>query len=366
MTEALQEIRTLARQFATEQLRPNVERWDHERAMDRDIVAQLAELGFFGMLIPEVHGGMEFDAPTYVAALEELAWGEASVALLVARSSIVADLLLRHGTDEQRRKWLERLAAGAVVACSATTVSGDDGEDALRAVRDGDGWILNGTRSFVMGGGTADLVLLAASKSADGKEPALLLVPTDCAGYDVLDREATMGFRALDVSRVRLDGVRLEAGAAIDSAQATAREGTDLGRLSMAAIALGIAQAALDHATAYAAMREQFGQKLRAFEGIQFKLADMATRVHVTRAVVTAAASAPTAMSTAIAKLFASEAAMWVTTQAVQVFGGYGYMRDYPVEKLMRDAKGTEILEGSNEQLRAIIARELYHGTVES
>jgi alkylation response protein AidB-like acyl-CoA dehydrogenase len=366
MTEALQEIRTLARQFASEQLRPNVERWDHERAIDTETVAQLAELGFFGMLIPEAHGGMEFDVPTYVAALEELAWGDASVALLVARSTIVADLLMRHGSDEQRQKWLERISAGDLVAGSAITAASGDGADALRAVPDGDSWMLKGTRDFVVGGGTAGLVLLAANKGEDGNEPTLLLVPTDAAGYDVLDREATMGFRALDVSRVRLDGVRLEAGAAIDAAAEAARDGTDLGRLSMAAIALGIAQAALDHATSYAAMREQFGQKLRTFEGIQFKLADMATRVHVTRAALTAAASSPTAMSTAIAKLFASEAAMWVTTQAVQVFGGYGYMRDYPVEKLMRDAKGTEILEGSNEQLRAIIARELYDEAVES
>ncbi len=359
VTQALQEIRTLARQVASERLRPNVEKWDHDRAVPRTTLAELAELGFFGMLIPEAYGGMDFDIPTYTAALEELAWGEPSVAALVARGAVVADVVQRYGTEDQKRRRLERLASGDLMACAAIPEGSESGLNSVRAEPEASGWTLSGTHAFVVGGGIADLALFAAhGRAAD--EAGFFLVPTEATGYTVIEREVTMGFRALDVSRVRLDSVRVDADAVLGTGAPDAWIGTDIGRLSMAAIALGIAQAALDHATAYANEREQFGQKLRAFEGIQFKLADMAMRVHVTRSLIEATAASPTAMSTAVAKLFASEAAMWVTTQAVQVFGGYGYMRDYPVEKLMRDAKGTEIMEGANEQMRGIIARGLY------
>lgn len=358
MMNALWEVRTLARQFAREQLRPNVERWDHERALDGEVMSQLAELGFLGMTVPESFGGMEFDLLTYTVVIEELAWGEPVVALLVARGASVTDLLVRHGSEPLKREWLERLASGDAVACTALADAGAHG--GIRATTQADGWRLDGTSGFVVNGGNAQAMLVRAERS-EGGAPELFLVPADSSGFSVVEREATMGFRALDVSCIALEDVRLGEDAALRGARIAAG-GTDLGRLSVAAIALGIAQAALDHAIAYADQREQFGEKLRAFEGIQLKLADMSVRVLAARALVAHAASAPTLAHTAAAKVLASEAAMWVSTQAVQVFGGYGYMRDYPVEKTMRDAKGTELLEGANEELRVLIARELYSG----
>jgi alkylation response protein AidB-like acyl-CoA dehydrogenase len=351
--EALQEIRALARQFAREQLRPNVERWDHDRTIDDDVLAQLAELGFFGMRIPENYGGMEFDMPTYLTAIEELAWGEPAVALLVARGAVVADLLLRHGSDAQKQRWLERLASGDVIGAAALP----EGTAGIVARSAGDEWLLDGTHSFAV---AADADLRVVPARADGRTVLFLLPP---GSAQTGDRDSTMGFRPLEFNALTVSGLRVSSDAVLEAPDAdTVAKGTDLGRMSMAAVALGIAQAALDHAVAYADEREQFGQKLRTFEGMQIKLADMALRVHASRALLAAAAGSPSAAATAMAKVFASEAAMWVTTQAVQVFGGYGYMRDYPVEKLMRDAKGVEILEGVNEALRVRVALGMYGG----
>jgi hypothetical protein len=375
MSESVREIRDLARQVATDQLRPHVERWDRERAIDADALAQLAELGFFGMMVPEEFGGMGFDLPTYAVALEQLAWGEASVALTVAHTAFVAQMILRQGDDAQRHRWLEALAGGESRACFAANEE-QAGSDATalesRARRAGDGWILSGEKRWVTNGASADVALVLARTADLPPEPGrrsqprgigAFLVPTAAAGYRSGERDTTMGFRPVDIVTVHLDDVRVDADGVLGDPSLGflyTVELLDLGRIGVAAIALGIAQAALDHAVAYAAEREQFGRKLHKFQGMQFKLADMAIRVEAARALLGAATAAPTARSCSMAKVFASEAAMAVTTQAVQVFGGYGYMRDYPVEKLMRDAKATEILEGTNEIQRVLIARELY------
>jgi alkylation response protein AidB-like acyl-CoA dehydrogenase len=358
--EALQEIQALAREFAREQLRPHTERWDHDGALDGDVVTHLAELGFFGMTVPEGHGGMDFDLATYAAALEALAWGEASVALTVELGTQVARLVLRHGDDGQKRRWLEGLAGGTILGCMA--VADDDEGGSVRARRAGDGWLLDGERRWVTNADIAGVAVVRATVE-EGGEGRLFLVPTDASGWSVAGRESTMGLRPVTVATVRLDGIRVEDEAVLDgTAEDALNNAASEGRVAMAAIACGIAQAALEHATSYAAERQQFGQPLRNFEGIQHKLADMAIRVAAARELTAAAAARPEAGITAMAKVFASESAMAVTTQAVQVFGGYGYMRDYPVEKLMRDAKATEIMEGPNELQRVLIAGELYRG----
>jgi acyl-CoA dehydrogenase len=277
-TETL-EIRQMARQFAQSDVRPHVEKWDHDGAIPPETLAQIAELGFFGMLTPEEQGGMAFDTATYAAAIEELAWGEAGLALLVATANAA-------GIDDVTATRLEMLV--------------DD-----------------------TGG--------------------MFLVPAKATGA----RVSTLGFRTVEI--IRSDRTR------------EAAQSSDAALIGVAAIAIGIAQAALEHARAYADEREQFGTKLRDFEGLQYKLADMATRIAAARALLLSVCQADGSGSGAsMAKVFASEAAVFVTTQAVQIFGGYGYMRDYPVEKLMRDAKATEMLEGSNESLRVTIARNLY------
>lgn len=355
-TEQILEIRQLARQFAEAELRPHVEQWDHDARLDPHLLAQLAELGFFGMLIPESHGGMEFDLPTYVSALEELAWGEPAAALIVATCNHVARTIVQHGTDAQKRQWLEPMAGGAVVSCVAVSeaAAGADLQAMeAQAERVGEDWVISGAKAWVSNGRAAQLALVMART---GKEALSgFLVPTDSAGYRVGERATTMGLRPLEIVDVSLERVRVSSDAELQFPLPRVQQ-----TLGVAAVAVGIAQAALDHAVGYADVREQFQTRLRDFEGVQFKLAEMATRVAAARALLMRAAEDPTEQNRAMAKYLASENAMWVTTNAVQIYGGYGYMRDYPVEKLMRDAKATEILEGPNEVQRVLIARELY------
>jgi alkylation response protein AidB-like acyl-CoA dehydrogenase len=360
------QVKELAREFASEQLRPHVEAWDRERELPAEVLDQLAELGFYGMLMPEEHGGMGFDLPTYLSALEELGWGEPVIALLLSIHNAFGTLVLDHGSDAQKSRWLEAMAAGRERACFALSEA-DAGSDAgsltTRATRDGDGWRIVGEKKWVTHGSRATLALVAARTAAGGaRGVSLFLLPLATDGVEVVHRETTMGLRCADIVTLRLDA-RLDGDALIGQEGkgfAYAMQGLDRGRLGISAQAIGIAQAALEYARGYAAERRQFDTPLRDFEAIQFKLADMATRVEAARSLLHAAAREPSTQRSAMAKLFASETAMWVTTQAVQIYGGYGYMRDYPVEKLMRDAKATEIYEGTNEIQRVVIARALY------
>lgn len=367
ITTEQEQIRELARQFAEGELRPHVEAWDRDRTLDPAVLTQLGELGFFGMLAPEAHGGMGFELPTYVAAVEALSWGEPGIALTLSIHNAVMTMLHRHGTAAQHEQWLGTLASGERVGAFALSEEGagsDVAAVAATAEQDGDGWVLGGRKKWVTNGRIAGLALVVARTGDAGSSGlSAFLVPTEADGWAVGRREDTMGLRCLEVVDVALDGLRLPGDALLGAEGGgfkLAMEGLDTGRLGVAAQALGIAQAALDHATAYADEREQFGRAIREFEAIQFKLAEMATRVAAGRSLLHWAAAERRTQASAMAKLFCSEAAMAVTTEAVQIFGGYGYMRDYPVEKLMRDAKATEIYEGTNEIQRVVIARELY------
>src|SRR5690606_23462623 len=333
MTEERQQVRELARQFAESELRPHVEQWDRDRRLDPGVLEQLAELGFFGMRVPEEYGGMGFDLGMYVAVLEELAWGEPSVALTVSiHSAFAVGLLLAHGTEAQKREWLGRLASGEVIGCFALSEAGAGSDAAAvetRAWRDGDGWVLSGEKKWVTNARLAGLGLVVARTAEDpagGEQPksrglSVFLVPMDSPGVEIGERKTTMGLRPIEVGDVRFRDVRVPGDALLGEEGrgfALAMEALDVGRLGIAAQAVGIAQAALEHARSYADEREQFGRKLREFEGIQFKLADMATRVAAARALLEAASAEPSTSRSAMAKLFASETAMWVTTQAVQ------------------------------------------------
>jgi alkylation response protein AidB-like acyl-CoA dehydrogenase len=352
MTE-LQEIRGLARDFAAAELRPHTEAWDAAGEIGADVVAKLAELGFFGMLVPEADGGMGFDAATWVSALEELAWGEPAAALLVMHSVLAADYIARFGSDPLKEEQLGALAGGEAIGCIAFAEA-DDGL-ATTAVRDGDSWRISGSKQWVTNGDRATVHLVRAGTD-DGA--ALFLVPAG-DGVSVQQRHSTLGLRPVALVDVAYD-VSVPDAARLGVGAADAAEQDRLGRLSTAALALGIAQAALDHALRYSGEREQFGRPIGSFEGIQRKLAEMATRIVAARGLVErAAAGTDDAVLTAMAKLAAAECAMFVTTEAVQIYGGYGYMRDYPVEKLMRDAKATEIMHGPNEVQRVRIAEAL-------
>jgi butyryl-CoA dehydrogenase len=360
--EETKEIRELAHQFASDELRPHAERWDHQASMDATVLEQLAELGFFGMRVPETLGGMGMGLGGWAAAMEELAWGEAAIAVTVVQAAHAADVLLGAGSDAQRGEWGSAITTGVGI-CSALAedrAGSDLTGVTTRALPEASGWRITGEKRWVANPSRGGLALVLASTAAG---PTLFAVPTATAGWKVTRRDDTLGLRPLELATVTLNDVRVGAdavvgapGGAIESLSAAA----GAYRIGISAVAVGIARAALDHASRYAAEREQFGQAIREFQGIQFKLADMATRTRAAASLLVDAAFDPAHGRAAMAKLFASETAMWVTTQTVQIFGGYGYMRDYPVEKLMRDAKAMEILAGANEVLRAEIADALY------
>jgi alkylation response protein AidB-like acyl-CoA dehydrogenase len=386
-TAAQLEIHALAREFASGELRPHVERWDAAGRLPDAVFEQLAGLGFLGMRIPEEHGGLGLDTPSYLLALEALSWGEPAVALALAvHGGPVTDIVRRHGSREQKARWLPRLATGEALgafALSEPEAGSDPTGLSSTAVAHEGGWRLEGRKRWVTSGSRAGLVVLfARTGGSPGARDGVsgFLIPGDAPGLHRLNREETLGLRASDTVSLELDGVVVEPDALVGQegdGYRVALGAMTIGRLGVAAQALGIAQSAYEHALRYAAEREQFGRPLHRFGAIQEKLAGMAIRIAQARALtlevarrldraeghetLTLPASLPA--GAAMAKVAASEAAMWVTDEAVQIFGGYGYMRDYPVEKLMRDAKGTEIFEGANEVLRMLVARDAIRET---
>jgi alkylation response protein AidB-like acyl-CoA dehydrogenase len=377
MTPEQQQIRDLAREFAEGELRPHAEEWDREAHFPREVIAGLGELGFLGMLIPEEWDGLGLDTTSYLVALEEIARGDASVAVAMSvHNSLPTQMILAHGTPEQKERWLKPMARGELLGAFSLSEP-DAGSDAAgmaaQARRADGGWVLNGAKAWVTNGGFGDVVVAMARTDEPGdrkgaKGIGAFIVPTDTDGYIVGKKEDKMGQRASETVGIAFREMFVpDAQVLGDPSQGFiyALQGLDGGRLGIAALAIGVAQAALEHALQYASERKQFGSAIRDFQGMQFKLANMATRIEAARALLLRAAAAKDAGEkvsklSSMAKLFASEAAMYVTTEAVQVFGGYGYVKEYPVERLFRDAKVTEIYEGTSEIQRTVIARELY------
>jgi alkylation response protein AidB-like acyl-CoA dehydrogenase len=379
LTDEQKQICSLAREFARDVLRPGAAlRDEQEDTFDRSPVDRLGELGFLGMLIPEEYDGLGLDMLTYLFALEEIAWGDPSVAVSMSvHNSLPTQTLLRHGTEEQKERWLKPMARGEVLGAFSLSEAGSGSDAAAlqaQAVREGDGWRLNGSKLWVTNGASADVALLMVRTDdpADRKGTrgiGAFLVPMDLDGWVPGKKERKLGLRGSETVGVSLEDLRLGPEHLIGEPEQGFRyalEALEGGRLGIAAQAIGIAEAALDYARDYAAEREQFGRPIKDFQGLQFKLADMATRLEAARGLLYRAAQAYGADEqrkrklSSMAKLFASETAMWVTRQAVQVYGGYGYSREYPVERLFRDAKVTEIYEGTSEIHRMIISRELY------
>ncbi|HTY06027.1 MAG TPA: acyl-CoA dehydrogenase family protein [Gemmatimonadales bacterium] len=376
LDEARREIVALAREFARTRIEPHAAEWDRTHHFDRPVIDELGKLGFLGIATPDTEDGLGLDTTTYLLALEEIAAADASIAVSVSiHCAIPTTMLLRHGTRAQKDRWLKPMARGELLAgfaLSEPDAGSDPASMRAQAVRDGDGWVLNGTKAWATNGGTADVMMIMvrtdrpeARRGAKGI--STFIVPTNAPGYRPARPEDKMGLRASNTVGLVLENLRLPADALLGEEGmgfVYAMEGLVAGRLGIATQAVGIARRALEHAVAYCAERRQFDQPLEAFEAVQFKLADMATRVAAARGLTHAAAALKDAgrdvtVQASMAKLFASETAMWVTTQAVQLFGGYGYMRDFPVEKLFRDAKVTEIYEGTSEIQRLIIARGL-------
>jgi alkylation response protein AidB-like acyl-CoA dehydrogenase len=375
------EIRALAREFARGEIRPGVAERDAAQAIPPELMAKVAELGFLGMRVPEAYGGLGLDLATYLMALEELAWGDPAVSLTVAiQNGPVTGLLLAAGSDEQRG-WLVRLASGEALGAWAVAEPDAGGDlDGLttRAHRDGDEWVLSGRKAWVTNGAGADLFLVATRTGEAPSDVGIFLVPAGTAGLTAGQRLNTLGMRASETVDLALDGVRLPPGALLGGAsegRALLERVAPESRLGVAALGVGIARAAAEHATTYALEREQFGQPIAGFEAVREKLGGMATRIASARALLLQAAQrveagAPEGVGSvlegddapsvsAMARLVAGETAEWVASQAVQIYGGYGYMRHYPVEKLMRDAQAVQILEGTVEVLRLRVAERV-------
>lgn len=373
------QILELARQFAEDRLRPTAEaRDENEETFDTEIHRELSELGFLAMRVPEEYDGLGLDLLTYLYVLEELAWGDAGVAVSVSvHNSLPVSILLKRGSEAQKAEWLPKMASGEALAAFSLSEAGA-GTDAAalrtQAVQDGDDWVLNGEKMWVTNGASAGLVLLfARTDSPDDRRGSrgigAFLVPRGVDGFAAGKKERKMGQRGSETVSLTLDDVRLGPEHLIGEPHrgfSYALEGLEGGRLGIAAQSLGIASAAVDAAFQYANEREQFGKPIRANQGLEFKLGNMVTSLEAGRGLLERAATAhmvgdPRARRlSSVAKLFASETAMSASREAVQVFGGYGYSREYPVERLFRDAKVTEIYEGANEIHRSLIARQLY------
>jgi alkylation response protein AidB-like acyl-CoA dehydrogenase len=376
MTPEQQQIRELARQYAEEQIRSRARDWERAGALPREVIDELGELGFLGMLIPEEWDGLALDTASYLLALEEIAWGDASVAVAMSvHNSLPTQMILAHGTPEQKERWLRPMARGEFLGAFALSEP-DAGSDAAaltaQALRVDGGWLLNGAKAWTTNGGFGDVVIAMCRTDTvkdrkGGRGIGAFIVRTGSDGYIVGKKEDKMGQRASETVTVTFQDLFVPDDQLLGKPGmgfVYALEGLDGGRLGIAALSVGIAQAALEHSVRYAGEREQFRRPIAQFQAIQFKLADMATRIEAARALVHRAAVAKDAGESvtrlaSMAKLFASEAAMFVTREAVQIFGGYGYMKDYPVEKLFRDAKVTEIYEGTSEIQRMVVARDL-------
>ncbi len=373
LTEEQKMIRDLARQITDEKIRPVAAEYDKSEKFPWDIMKVMAQSDLFGVYIEEQYGGMGGGVFELCLATEEFSRGCAGIAISYSASALGAYPLILHGSDEQKKKYLPAIAKGEKLAAFGLTEPGA-GSDAsaisTTAVKDGDHYILNGVKHFITNGGDAEIYTIIAmtDKSRGARGASLFVVEKGTPGFTFGKKEDKLGIRASSTRELIFTDCR------IPKENLIGREGTgfiaamrtfDMSRPGIGAQAVGIAQGALDEAIKYAKQRKQFGQSIISNQGIQWMLADMATEVEAARALVYASAREVNAgvkdvgMHSAMAKLFASDVAMKVATDAVQIFGGYGYMREYPAEKYMRDAKITQIYEGTNQIQRNIIGMGL-------
>jgi alkylation response protein AidB-like acyl-CoA dehydrogenase len=366
------EIQALARDFGRAEIEPNAAEWDRAHGFPRELIAKLAELGFMGVCIPEEYGGAGADFLSYILVLEELSRADAGVGVTVAvHTSAVTLPILNFGTDEQRSRFVPPLARGEAVGAFALTEPGagsDAGSLRTAATPNGDGWTISGSKQWITNGAFGGTVLLFARTDLDTPGPkGVSAFIVDGGAVEVTREEEKLGLNSSSTVDLVIDGAEVgrdrllhEEGKGFTVAMAT----LDGGRIGIAAQALGIAQAAYDVAREYALERRQFGKRIADFQAIQWKLADMATELDAARLLVYRAAwlkqeGKPHTEEGAKAKLFASEMARRQTAEAIQILGGYGYTKEFPVERYYRDAKITEIYEGTSEIQRLVIARSI-------
>jgi alkylation response protein AidB-like acyl-CoA dehydrogenase len=367
------QIRDAVRELCAREFAPHAAHWDREGDVPRSAVQRLAEQGFLGMAIPEEWGGVGYDARTIVIVLEEIARVSAALAIMIAvHNSVGALPVFRFGTDEQRRRFLPRLVTQELAAFSLSEP--DAGSDAgslhATAVRDGDDYVLNGAKNWVTNGARAGVYLVFARTARDGAPNQGLttfVVERGAAGLVIGKPEDKMGLRGSDTVSLALENLRVPASQRLGAEGEgfrIAMSMLDAGRIGVAAQALGVMRAAFEEAARYAQQRHAFGGPLAKIQAVQFKLAEMERRTQCSRLLIQRAAwlrdvGRAYTREAAIAKLYSSEAATWVTHQAIQIHGGYGYVKEYAVERYYRDVRVMEIYEGASEIQRLVIARSL-------
>ena len=373
LPDDLLEMRHTIRAFCEEEVKPNAARWDAEGRFPLDTVRRLGALGVLGMTVPEGYGGSDVGALGMAVVIEELARYDGSLALTVAsHNGLGTGHVARFGSEAQRRRWLPALATGEKLAAWALTEPGS-GSDAAAlqttAVRRDEGWVLDGTKVFITQGTVGDLFVVLARSDRERKQGGITAFALErgMGGFSQRAMHGKLGMRASDTAELILEAVEVPDGnrlGEVGHGFADTLQLLDRGRISIGALAVGLAQGALEATRAYALERRSFGKPIGEHQAVAFQLADMATRTDAARLLVHRAArradaGRPFRLEASMAKLFASEAAMWVTTHAVQLHGGYGYTNEFPVERQFRDAKLTEIGEGTSEVQRMIIAREI-------
>ncbi|HWB48455.1 MAG TPA: acyl-CoA dehydrogenase family protein [Stellaceae bacterium] len=376
LSEEQRLLRDTARDVARNLLAPHAAEWDREAKFPKDALAELGKLGFMGMLVPPEYGGAGADHVGYALGLEEIAAGDGSVStILSVHNSVGCVPVLKFGSEEQKQRFLKPMAAGDLLACFCLTEPGAGSDAAAiktRAVRHGNRWVLNGTKQFITSGSTAQVAIVFAvtDPAAGRKGISAFIVPTDTAGYRVARLEHKLGQRASDTAQLVFEDMVLTSDLMLGregEGYRIALSNLEGGRIGIAAQALGMARAAYEAALAYAQEREAFGQKIIAHQAVAFRLADMATQLAAARGLILDAAERrdagePCLRQAAMAKLFASEMAERVCSDAIQIHGGYGYLADFPVERIYRDVRVCQIYEGTSDIQRLVIARALAKG----
>jgi alkylation response protein AidB-like acyl-CoA dehydrogenase len=370
-------VQKMARDFAQNELKPGVIERDEKQQFPTDQVKRMAELGFMGMMVDPKYGGGGMDTISYVLAMEEISKVDASCSVIMSvNNSLVCWGLEKFGTEEQKQKYLVPLAKGEIIGafCLSEPEAGSDATSQKTTAEDkGDYYLLNGTKNWITNGNSASVYLVMAQthKELGHRGINCLIVEKGMPGFTVGPKENKMGIRASDTHSLMFENVKVpkanrigEDGFGFKFAMKTLSGG----RIGIAAQALGIASGAYELALEYSKQRKAFGKEISKHQAIQFKLADMATRIEAARLMVLKAAwlkdkGLPFDKESAMAKLYASETAMWTTTEAVQIHGGYGYVKEYHVERLMRDAKITQIYEGTSEVQRIVISRQVLNET---
>ena len=373
LSEEQRMIRDMARDFAREKLLPNAARWDREHEFPAEAVAEMGALGLMGMLVPEEWGGAAADNVAYALALEEVAAGDGSCSTIMSvHNSVGCMPILRFGTEEQKQRFLGPLARGEMLAafCLTEPQAGSDASSIrTRARLDGNHWVLNGTKQFITSGNRADIAIVFAvtDPNAGKKGISAFIVPTKTPGYRVASVERKLGQHASDTCQIVFEEMRLTPDLMLGEAgqgYRIALSNLEGGRIGIAAQSVGMARAAYEAALGYAKERQSFGKPIIEHQAVGFRLADMATQIEAARLLVLNAAEKrdagePCLTEAAMAKLFASEMAERVCSDAIQIHGGYGYLEDFPVERIYRDVRVCQIYEGTSDIQRLVISRAL-------